>query len=186
MGLRTHGDGRLGGREAAHWPGYGGFHGECLRRVGRLDEARAHCLAALEDVEKSDHMFRDTNRVVSLVALGRTALQQHDTSAARAAYGQAIAHVRGRQRTLAGGCLLVQALAGLTRADDDPAPYAEAVHVHQCRDRWDFSAYWMCEEGTTLMDLARAAWSLGREDEARKWLSAATERDCFEAQGGLP
>ena len=58
-----------------HWPGYDGFHGECLRRVGRLDEARVRCLAALEDVEKSDHMYRDSNRVVCLVSLGRTALR---------------------------------------------------------------------------------------------------------------
>ena len=34
----------LAAGEIAQWPGYGGFHGECLRRVGRLDEARAHCL----------------------------------------------------------------------------------------------------------------------------------------------
>ena len=83
-------------------------------------------------------MFRDTNRVVSLIALGRTALQQRDISAARAAYGQAIAHVRGRQRTLAGGWLLVQALSGLARADDDAAPYSEAVHLHRSRDRGIF------------------------------------------------
>ncbi len=36
-------------------------------------------------------MFRDTNRMVCLNALGRTSLQQVDLSAARAAYGQSIA-----------------------------------------------------------------------------------------------
>ncbi len=38
--------------EAPQWPGAGGYHGECLRRVGRLEEARAQCLIALEEVEK--------------------------------------------------------------------------------------------------------------------------------------
>ena len=127
--------------EAAHWPGYDGFHGECLRRVGRLDEARERCLAALEDVEKSDHMYRDTNRVVCLVTLGRTALDQGDLAAARAAYGQAIAHVQGRQHTLAGGTLVVQALAGLARANSDPAAYADALDLYERQDPFDFSLY---------------------------------------------
>ncbi len=43
----------LAAGEIAQWPGYGGFHGECLRRVGRLDEARAHCLAALEALKRA-------------------------------------------------------------------------------------------------------------------------------------
>jgi hypothetical protein len=71
--------------------GVGGYWGECLRRMGRLDEARSKCLAGLDEVERSDFMYRDTNRVFCLVALGRTAADQGDADAARAAY----AHLRG-------------------------------------------------------------------------------------------
>jgi tetratricopeptide (TPR) repeat protein len=172
--------------EAAHWPGHEGFHGECLRRVGRLDEARARCLAAVEDVEKSDHMFRDTNRMASLVALGRTALQQSDPAAARAAFGQAIAHVHGRHRTLAGGTLLVQALAGLARANGDREAYAEAARLDQRRDQFDFSGYWLCEHYMSLLDLSRAADALGLADESRALRQEAAEQGSVEAQRGLP
>ncbi len=162
--------------EAAHWPGYDGFHGECLRRVGRLDEARERCLAALEDVEKSDHMYRDTNRVVCLVTLGRTALDQGDLAAARAAYGQAIAHVQGRQHTLAGGTLVVQALAGLARANSDPAAYADALDLYERQDRFDFSLYWVCADDTTLFDLSDAAAALGLADESRVLRDKAAQK----------
>ena len=161
--------------DAAHWPGYDGFHGECLRRVGRLDEARARCLAALEDVEKSDHMFRDTNRVVCLVALGRTALDQGDAAAARAAYGQAI-HTCGRHRTLAGGTLVVQALAGLARANSDPAAYADALDLYERHDRFDFSPYWMCADDTTLFDLSHAAAAVGMADQSRVLRDRAAQK----------
>jgi tetratricopeptide (TPR) repeat protein len=172
--------------EAAHWPGYDGFHGECLRRVGRLDEARARCLLALEDVEKSDHMYRDTNRVVCLVALGRTALQQGDTAAARAAYGQAIAHVHGRHRTLGGGWLVVQALAGLASAGDGQSSYTDALRLYRQRDQFDFSWFPLCTDDITLLDLSRAAGVLGRVADSRILRERAAEKGSIEAQGGMP
>ena len=171
---------------AAQWPGHGGVHGECLRRMGRLSEARDKCMAGLQDVEASDHMFRDTNRVVCLNALGRTALQQGDTEAARAAYGQAIEHVQGRQNTLAGGCLVVQALAGLSRAAGDRRSYAEAVDLYVHRRTFDFSQYWLCFDDMTLLDLSRAALTLGIHDDAATWQQQAAEHGSFEAQHGAP
>ena len=140
----------------------------------------------LEEVEKSDHMYRDTNRVICLVALGRTALQQGDSAAARAAFGQAIAHVQGRQRTLAGGTLMVQALAGLARADGDPGAYAEALRFDQHREKFDFGIYWLCEHYSSLIDLSRAASALGLVDESRTLRDQAAAAGSVEAQRGLP
>jgi tetratricopeptide (TPR) repeat protein len=172
--------------EGPQWPGSGGFQGECLRRVGRLDDARARCLIALEEVEKSDHMYRDTNRVVCLVVLGRIALQQGDTAAARAAYGQAVAHVQGRQRTLGGGALVVQALAGLARAGDGQPAYDEALHLYRNRDRFDFSWLFLCTDDVMLLDLSRAAAALGLADESRRLREVAAEKGSVEAQRGMP
>ncbi len=117
---------RARGRRAAVARGRWTFTGNVCAASGGLDDARARCLIALEEVEKSDHMYRDTNRVFCLVSLGRIALQQGDEAAARAAYGQAIAHIQGRRRTLAGGWLVVQALAGLARTSEGGATYKEA------------------------------------------------------------
>jgi tetratricopeptide (TPR) repeat protein len=149
--------------DTPRWPGLGGFHAECLRRDGQLTHARRVCLEALEDVEKSDHMYRDSNRVVCLVTLGRIALQQQDVAAARAAYGQAIAHVNGRPRTLAGGWLVTQALAGLAASGEGRPSYDEAARLYERRDRFDFSWLWFCTAETTSRDLAGAAMALGIE-----------------------
>ncbi len=108
--------------------GVAGYLGECLRRSGELDAARAACLRGLEAVERSDNMYRDTFRGVCLCALGRTALEQGDTEAAHAAFTQAVAHLRGRPRALGGGHLLVQALAGLARLDGE-RPLAEGARA---------------------------------------------------------
>ncbi|MGH7681545.1 MAG: protein kinase domain-containing protein, partial [Candidatus Eiseniibacteriota bacterium] len=56
--------------------GAAGYAGECLRRQGRLGEARARCLEGVEAAEQSDNIFRDTMRVICLNTLGRTALDQ--------------------------------------------------------------------------------------------------------------
>jgi hypothetical protein len=172
--------------DGAQWSGGGGCHGECLRRVGRLDDARARCLDALEEVEKSDHMYRDSNRVICLVALGRIALQQGDIAGAQAAYGQAVAHVHGRPRTLGGGWLLVQALAGLARAGDGESSYNEARRLHRERNRFDFSWFPMCTNDVTSLDLSRAASAIGREQESCILRQRAAEMGSIEAQRGLP
>ena len=65
--------------DASPFPGVGGYMAECHRRAGRLDEARALCLESLRVIEGSDHMYRDTFRVFSLVVLGDVALDQSES-----------------------------------------------------------------------------------------------------------
>lgn len=146
--------------DASPFPDVGAYIAECHRRAGRLDEARASCLQALDAIEKSDHMYRDSFRVHALIVLGFVALDQLDQSAGSAAFAQAIAHVRGRPHTLAGGWLVVRALAGLACCGD-AASYEEARRVLAARSEFDFSWLWQCEETTASDDLARAA-ALGR------------------------
>jgi TolB-like protein/tetratricopeptide (TPR) repeat protein len=166
---------------AAQWPGLAGFHAESLRRIGRLDEARTMCLAAIEDVERSDHMYRDSNRVVCLVTLGRIALQQGDRDGARAALQQAMAHLHGRERTLAGGCLATEALAGLARTDIDRRAFDEALALYTKRDRFDFSWLYFCWDDVTLLDLSRAAAVLGLREDAATFRARAAAAGSLEA-----
>ncbi len=146
--------------------GVAGYLGECLRRLGRLDEARDRCLEGLASVEKSDFMYRDTFRGVGLCALGRTALEQEDAPASQAAFAQAASHLRGRPRSLGGGHLLVQALAGLSRAGGGSGPFEEGLALWRGRTGHDFSFMWVCKDDVTLYELARAAAALGRASEA--------------------
>jgi tetratricopeptide (TPR) repeat protein len=156
-------------------PGISGYWGECLRLMGHLDEARARCFAGLEEVERTDFMYRDSLRVFCLVTLGRVAMEQGDLDATRAAFDQAIAHVKGRPRTLAGGTLVVQALAGLARAGKDAAAYEAARTLDSRRHEFDFSWLWLCEEDVTCLDLARAAHVLGRSEDVRAFLERARQ-----------
>jgi len=115
--------------------GAAGLVGECLRREGKLDEARAACLMGLEAVERTDHMYRDTFRSICLNALGRTLRDAADRDGAHAAFHQSVLHLGGRPRTLGGGWLLADALAGLGREDEAKALLAS-------RDRGDWSWFW--------------------------------------------
>jgi len=161
--------------------GVSGYLGECLRRCGDLGSARERCLAGIEASEKSDHMFRDSFRGVGLCALGRTALDQGDLEAARAAFGQAIAHLRGRPRALGGGYLLVQALAGLARAGAGQSHLDEALDRFRKREGANFSWLWMCTEDISLLELGRAARAVGRDREADELHRAALEAGSVEA-----
>ncbi|MEP6767196.1 MAG: protein kinase [Acidobacteriota bacterium] len=152
--------------------GVSGYFGDCLRRSGDLEGARARCLDGLAAVEKSDHMYRDTIRAVCLCVLGRTALEQEDLPAARAAFHQAVSHLRGRPRALGGGHLLVQALAGLAHAGEGPESFDEALALFERRKGFDFSLFWLCSDDVTLLELATSAASLGRDQEARRLLTA--------------
>jgi tetratricopeptide (TPR) repeat protein len=154
--------------EAGPTCGVAGYLGEALRRTGRLAEARAACMEALEAVERSDHMYRDTFRAVTLCALGRTALQQGDRDGARAAFHQAAGQLKGRTRTLGGGFLLVQALAGLTRAGEGEAAHDEASRILASRQGHDFSELWACTDGPTLLELSRSAAACGRDEDAAR------------------
>jgi TolB-like protein/Flp pilus assembly protein TadD len=137
--------------------GAAGVLGECLRRQGRLDEARRRCLEGLDAVERSDHMYRDTFRAICLNVLGRTALDGGDAEAARAAFRQCTLHLGGRPRTLGGGSLLCQAIAGRAAADRDPGALAEARARFDSRVDGDWSWFWQCAERETGSDVERAA-----------------------------
>ena len=161
--------------------GVAGYLGECLRRSGELERARAACLRGLLAVERSDNMYRDTFRGVSLCALGRTALEQADADAARAAFTQAVAHLRGRPRALGGGHLLVQALAGLSRAGDGAGTLDEAFGLFERRQGYSFDVMWVCTEGVTLLELSRAAATAGRDAEAQELRARAVAAGSGEA-----
>jgi tetratricopeptide (TPR) repeat protein len=168
---------------AAPTAGASGYLGECLRLMGQLHEARAACLAGIETAERSDHMYRDTFRAVSLCCLARTALDQVDHPAAHAALTQVLAQIRGRERTLGGGYLVVQALAGLTRAGAGPDSFEEAQRLFEGRDRYNFSLLWTCNDETTLVELARAARTLSRP--YRGLLERAVAAGAYEARALL-
>lgn len=141
--------------------GAAGYLGECLRRQGRLEEARAQCLAGLEAVERSDHMYRDTFRAMCLNTLGRAALDQGDHEAALAAFRQSELHLGGRPRTLAGGWFLCQALAGIASAlgpgPDGEESLRRARDLFEKRNRSDWSFFFGGGRDAAVMDLARAA-----------------------------
>jgi serine/threonine-protein kinase len=164
--------------------GVAGYLGECLRRQGQLEEARRHCLAGLDVADASDHMYRDIFRGFSLCTLGRVALEQGDQDAARAAFGQAASHIRGRPRAVGSGHILVQALAGLARAGAGEGPLAEALDLFETRKGpCNFLFFYGCVEHFTLLQLARAARALGRADQARRLYGRAREAGSLEAAG---
>jgi hypothetical protein len=149
--------------------------------MGDLAEARRQLMAGLEVAERTDNMYRDTCRGIYLCSLGRTALQQDDFTAARAAFRQAALHVRGRPHARCGGYLLVQALAGATQAGEGPEPFEEALQLFERREGWNFQWFYGCSEDITLMALARAARTLGRDEDARYLLERARALGCTEA-----
>jgi serine/threonine protein kinase/tetratricopeptide (TPR) repeat protein len=161
--------------------GAGGFLAEALRRNGDLEGARRAALQGLATSERTDHMFRDTFRGISLVSLGRTALEQGDLDAANAAFHQTVLHIRGRPRALGGGHLLTQALAGLARAGD-ASVLDEALTLFEGRAGYDFSWLWCCQEDVTHLELARAARAGSRHEVSRRHLDAARAAGSREAQ----
>lgn len=173
------------GAGSAQWAGLAGYHAECLRRMGRLDAARRTCLEALAEVERSDHMYRDSHRGVCLVTLGRIAREQDDRDAARAAYRQALEHLAGRDRTLAGGFLAVQAYAGLAATDGDRQALDAAHRLYTHRERFNFAWLFFCWEESTLLDLARAESRLGNHAVAEELRARALRAGSFEARGPL-
>lgn len=145
--------------------------GEVLRLQGRLAEARRACVEGIAAVEQTDHMYRDSMRVMGLVILGTVALDQEDREAAAAAFTQAVAHLEGRPRTLAGRHFLVRALAGLSRAGRGEEPYLEAKRALDGGDRFDGSWLWCGARRDACDALAAAATALGREEEAAMFRS---------------
>jgi TolB-like protein/Flp pilus assembly protein TadD len=162
--------------------GAAAFLGEVLRLQGRLAEARQRALEGVAAAEASDHPYRDVFRAYGLCVLGRIALEQHDVEAARAAYGQVVAQLRGRTRPRSCGHLMVQALGGLGRAGDESA-FEEGLHLFETRHTWNFERFNGCLPEQGLMELARAAHVLGRASEAEGLLArarAAGSREPFD------
>lgn len=164
--------------------GLGGYIADCFRCEGRLEEARGEALEGVESAERSDATYRDTYRAVSLGALGRAALLQGDVPAADAAFSQAIAQTRNRSSILAGGHVLVHAMAGLARATGDADLLEDAVTLFEGREGFSFHYFFGCGEGFTLLELARTAAALGQRERARELLNRAREAKCYEPFGG--
>jgi len=161
--------------------GAGGLLAECLRRLGDPPAARLTALSALDAVERTDHIYRDTFRAIALVALGRAAVDQEDSDAAQAAFTQAILHLQGRPRALGGGHLMVQARAGLARAAPSAGAFVEALDAFQARRSGNFSHFWTCDDAQSLLDLARAAVAVDRSAEAATLLERAVASGSAEA-----
>jgi eukaryotic-like serine/threonine-protein kinase len=162
--------------------GASAYLGECLRLAGDLPGAREACLAGLHTVERSDHMYRDSFRGVALCMLARVALDQGDREAARAALHQVLAHVHGRERTLGGGFLLTQAMAGLARAGEGVEWFEKARQLFDRRDRFNFSVLWGCSDETTLVELGRAALAVAHHEDGVALLARARDAGSFEAR----
>jgi TolB-like protein/Tfp pilus assembly protein PilF len=144
------------------------------RYHGDLAEARRLALESVRDAETSDHVFRDNYRAISLCLLGDIALRQDDDEAARVAFDQAIAQMRGRPHGAGRGWVVVNALAGQARATGDERPLDEALRLEASREGFDFSfAGWAATRYSTLMHLAVAAAGLGRREHARELLQGA-------------
>ncbi len=146
---------------------------ECQRRCGNLEAARKSALRGLEEIERSDHVYRDTGRATGLCTLGRVALDQGDLEAARAAFDQAEAQTRGRPAGIGAGHVLVQTLAGKTRAGGGAGPFEEALGLFERREGFNFSWVLIGSNEVSLNELARSATAIGRDDLARELLDRA-------------
>lgn len=147
--------------------GAAAYIAEVLRLQGQLEDARRLAVEGLESAERSDHAYRDFFRAHALVVLGRTALDQHDLSGARAAFHQVLAQARGRPRTRSCGQLVVQALTGLARGENRVDVVAEAHRVFDARETYNFEPFFGALDEQTLFELTAASHMLGRIDEAQ-------------------
>ncbi len=149
--------------------GAAAYVAEVLRRLGDLDDARAQALEGLDSSERSDHAYRDFFRAHALVVLGRTAFDQGDIAAARVAFHQVLGQANGRPRTRSCGQLVVQALAGLARADQRPELITEGESLLASRDRYNFEPFFGALDEQTrceLVDASRRSGGAERSDLA--------------------
>ncbi|MCA1649642.1 MAG: protein kinase [Acidobacteria bacterium] len=153
--------------------GAAAYIAEVLRRQGRFDDARDRSLEGLESAERSDHAYRDFFRAHALVVLGRTALDQNDLPAARAAFRQVLAQAQGRPRTRSCGQLVVQALAGIVRSDYQPELIAEGLRLFDAQEIYNFEPFFGALDEQTLFELAASAHAMDRRDDARMIVARA-------------
>ncbi len=158
-----------------------GFLGEFLRRTGDYDAARSHCLSGIKGLDNSDNFYGDTYRAVTLCTLGKAALAQGDSVAARSAFTQAVLHSRGRNRARAIGHPFVHALCGLAETDQDEKSFREALSLFRDRAEFNFDWFWNCSDDSTLLALARGAAAIGKIDLARQLHKEALDCGSTEA-----
>jgi serine/threonine protein kinase/Flp pilus assembly protein TadD len=147
------------------WSGSGSFLAEFLRRTGRLDEARALCVEALDLVEQRDHMTRVMGRLQCLLILGRVALDQGEIETARTAFLQTLSQVENRTFAVGAGHILITCLAGLTRAGEGEDHYQRARDTYAQPGTLNMTWGLVACDQNTLLELARTASYLGRSDE---------------------
>ena len=137
--------------------GCGAFLGEMLRQRGELEIAWRETHSALQRVEHSDFFYRDSFRAFALLTLGRIALDRADELAAQTAFNQACAALEARPSMLGGGHLMVQALAGSSRAAHAPQNLERARVLYAERPApWSFEWTWGSSNAETENALALA------------------------------
>lgn len=142
--------------------GCGAFLAEFLRQQGELDSAWQAGKQALQRVEASDFIYRDSFRALALIALGRIALDRGLMETAEAAFHQAEMGIRGRPRALGAGHLLVQAMAGKAAVRGDRHLLEQASNILQRDDNWNFDWLWGCHHDDSQKALNEAQERLGQ------------------------
>jgi len=147
---------RLRNERANHTLETAALVNEAYLRLVQLDRVR---------FQSRTHFLAIASRVMRHVLVDHARRRRHRTK--RDAFTQAIGHVTGRPQTVAGGTLVVRALAGLSRVTRDAATYDDASRRFERRNELNFSWIWMGDDWITCLDLATAAAEVGRDHEAR-------------------
>ena len=137
--------------------GCGTFLAELLRSEGKLEQAWEVAKQALNRVESSDFIYRDSFRTLTLITLGRIALDRGQRHTAETAFHQAELGIRGRTRALGAGHLLTQALAGKAAASNDPALLALAKTTLGDKSSWNFDWLWGCHQDDSQQAIDQAS-----------------------------
>ncbi len=137
--------------------GCGAFLAELLRNEGQLEQAWETAKQALNRVESSDFIYRDSFRTLALITLGHIALDRNQRQTAETAFHQAELGIRGRPRALGAGHLLTQALAGKAAASNDPALLKLAKATLGDEANWNFDWLWGCHQDDSQQAIDQAS-----------------------------